>query len=328
MPHSDNDCGFQHEAFFYANAEELLAGTVPFLRAGFEAGEAILVAMPPAGLDLLRGELNGEAESIQFVNMEELGRNPARIISAWRDFVGSHLTGDGGVRGIGEPIWAGRSPAELEECVRHEALLNLAFADSPAWSLLCPYNAAELDERLLESAEHNHPRISGAGGQRPSDAFADPMHNGGPFAGDLRPPADVIGEWSFQPDQLGELRGYLAEHARCAGLDAARASDLVLAASEVATNSVLHGGGSGTLRVWRDDGCIGCDIRDEGRIDEPLVGRQRPDADQLSGRGIWLANQLCDLVQIRSAPTGSIVRLQMSAQPPSVWSAAGRARDA
>jgi anti-sigma regulatory factor (Ser/Thr protein kinase) len=311
MPGGDFDCGFQHEAFFYANAEELLAGTVPFLRAGAEAGEAMLVAMPSSALDLLKGELNGEAESIQFANMEELGRNPARIISAWRDFVGIHLTGDRGVRGIGEPIWAGRSPAELEECVRHEALLNLAFADSPPWSLLCPYNAAELDEHLLESAAHNHPHLSGAGRPRPSGAYADPLHDGGPFAGDLCTPSEVIGERSFRPDQLGELRRYLAERARGVGLDTARVSDLVLAVSEVATNSVLYGGGGGTLRVWRDDGSIGCDIRDDGLICEPLVGRRRPEADQLSGRGIWLANQLCDLVQIRSAATGSIVRLQM-----------------
>jgi hypothetical protein len=101
--------GFCHEALFYSGGNELLAGTVPFLRDGLEAGEAILVAMPEANLDLLRANLNGESERIQFVNMEELGRNPARIIAAWRDFVGEHYREGSGVRGIGEPI----SAAEL-----------------------------------------------------------------------------------------------------------------------------------------------------------------------------------------------------------------------
>jgi anti-sigma regulatory factor (Ser/Thr protein kinase) len=314
MSDAVDDRGFKHEALFYTDADELLAGTVPFLRAGLEAGEAMLVAMPRAGLDLLVGELNGEAERIQFVNMEELGRNPARIISAWRDFVDAHLTPNSGVRGIGEPIWAGRSAAELEECVRHESLLNLAFADSPEWSLLCPYNTAELDDRLLASAEHNHPHLSGLGWPCTSDSYADPLDDGGPFAGELHPPANVLGQRAFEREQLSEVRGFLAEHASRAGLDSTRVADLVLAASEVATNSLLYGGGGGTLQVWREDGCIGCDIRDEGRIEEPLVGRRRPQAGQLSGRGIWIANQLCDLVQIRSAPAGSLVRLRMSAR--------------
>jgi len=305
-------CGFRHEAFFYSDADDLLAGAIPFLRAGIEAGESILVAMPAPRLQLLRGELNGEAASVQFVPMEDLGRNPARIISAWRDFLGAHLGDGDGVRGIGEPIWAGRSSAELEECERHEALLNLAFADSPAWSLLCPYNAAELDDRVLRAAEQNHPRLSGAGGDRASETYADPLQGGGPFAGCLDAPAEVLAERSFRREQLAELRHLLAEHAGRAGLDSARVSHLVLAADEVATNSLLYGGGRGTLQIWREDGGVGCDIRDEGRIEQPLVGRRRPAPEEVGGRGIWLANQLCDLVQIRSTPSGTLVRLRMS----------------
>jgi anti-sigma regulatory factor (Ser/Thr protein kinase) len=306
-------CAFQHEALFYADADELLAGTIPFVRAGVEAGESILVAMPAARLRLLEAELEEEAANVQFVNMEELGRNPARIISAWCDFVSVHRNEERGVRGIGEPIWAGRSAAELEECERHESLLNLAFADAPPWSLLCPYNTAELDEQVLRSAEHNHPHLCGAGSPRPSHAYAPPLEGAGPFAGELQPPADVLAERSFQHEQLSELRRFLAEQAARAGLEPARVSDLVLAANEIATNSLLYGGGGGSLQVWRSGGSVGCDIRDRGRIEEPLVGRLRPRAGQLGGRGIWIANQLCDLVQIRSAAGGSLVRLQMSA---------------
>jgi anti-sigma regulatory factor (Ser/Thr protein kinase) len=51
------------------------------------------------------------------------------------------------------------------------------------------------------------------------------------------------------------------------------------------------------------------EVEDEGLIEEPLVGRIRPDHTQLSGRGLWLANQLCDLVQIRSGMHGTTVRL-------------------
>ena len=52
------------------------------------------------------------------------------------------------------------------------------------------------------------------------------------------------------------------------------------------------------------------EFEDRGTIDEPLAGRLRPTPTQQGGRGLWLANQLCDLVQIRSSELGTTVRLQ------------------
>jgi hypothetical protein len=52
-----------------------------------------------------------------------------------------------------------------------------------------------------------------------------------------------------------------------------------------------------------------CEVRDRGYIRDDLVGRRRPPADQERGRGIWLANQVSDLLQIRTAPSGTRVRI-------------------
>jgi hypothetical protein len=52
-------------------------------------------------------------------------------------------------------------------------------------------------------------------------------------------------------------------------------------------------------------------VQDRGHIREPLIGRTRPGLEQPTGRGLWVVNHLCDLVQIRSAPTGSVVRVHM-----------------
>ena len=78
---------------------------------------------------------------------------------------------------------------------------------------------------------------------------------------------------------------------------------------EVAVNSVEHGGGSGDIRVWEEPGALVVELRDGRHIADPLVGRQLPSWDDAGGRGLWLANQLCDLVQIRSRPTGTVVRI-------------------
>ena len=83
----------------------------------------------------------------------------------------------------------------------------------------------------------------------------------------------------------------------------------MLATHEVATNSIRHGGGEGTLRVWHEDGMVVCEVRDRGRLDQPLAGRARPELEDGGGWGLWLANQLCDLVQIRTLPDGNVVRL-------------------
>jgi anti-sigma regulatory factor (Ser/Thr protein kinase) len=82
--------------------------------------------------------------------------------------------------------------------------------------------------------------------------------------------------------------------------------------NEIASNSLLHGGGRGVLRVWRQGRRVVCEIRDRGRLDDPLADRDLPSPESTVGRGLWIANQLCDLVQIRSFPTGTVVRLHMA----------------
>jgi anti-sigma regulatory factor (Ser/Thr protein kinase) len=83
----------------------------------------------------------------------------------------------------------------------------------------------------------------------------------------------------------------------------------VTAEKEVATNSIRHGGGNGKIRIWQEASAVVCEIRDSGRFDKPLADRQRPSRNVAAPRGLWVANQLCDLVQIRTLADGTVVRL-------------------
>jgi anti-sigma regulatory factor (Ser/Thr protein kinase) len=295
---------FRHEALIYNDAEEFLDGTVPFLRAGLEAGEPALVAVSQARTALLEDQLGGDAAAVSFADMEGLGRNPARIIPFWRQFV--EECGERPARGIGEPVWPSREHHEIDECQRHESLLNVAFGGRPAWTLLCPYDAAALDEEVLGRVAESHRQVLGQGLAEQVCGYLDQVDC---FAGEFpgRPP--VMDELSFSRDGLPGVRRRVERAAALVGLPADRVDDLVLAASELAANSVVHGGGTGSLRLWRDGDRLVVEVEDKGVIDEPLVGRIRPDQTQLSGRGLWLANQLCDLVQIRSGMHGTCVRL-------------------
>ena len=103
----------------------------------------------------------------------------------------------------------------------------------------------------------------------------------------------------------------MAREAIAAGLSERNRDGLVLAANEVATNSVRHGGGGGIIRLWQTEDALLCEIHDTGHIEDPLVGRVRPAPEQLGGHGLWMANQVCDLVQVRTFPGGNVVRLHM-----------------
>jgi anti-sigma regulatory factor (Ser/Thr protein kinase) len=302
---------FRHEALFYAGEQGFLTGTVPFVLEAVGAGAPILVAVRQVRARALRAALGAASDRVLFADMEELGRNPARIIPAWRDFVEQSLDDGGSVRGVGEPIWDGRGPAEVLECQHHESLLNLAFADTRSFWLLCPYDTDALERDVLEAARCSHPFVAERDASYESDAYVDPATTDGPFAGELSPPPSATDEITFTCAELPTVRAFVAEQAEGSGLNADRAQDLVLAVSELATNSVLHAGGQGTVRVWRQHRELVCEVRDGGRLVQPLIGRERPRPEQASGRGLWLVNQLCDLVQMRSSPKGSAVRLHM-----------------
>ena len=306
---SDADRGFHHQTLFYAGEAGFLRGTLPFIAEAVSVEEPVLVAVPSARVAVLRDALGADGERVNFADMSVLGRNPARLIPAWRQFLEEH---DGHpVRGVSESIWPGRSAAELTECERHESLMNLAFDGGQTWRLLCLYDLDGLDERAIAAARRSHPFITHNGGYRRSESYFAQGDALGPFKGPLPPPSSPTTEVSFTGADLTPLRVSVRQWAGGRQLDDERSERLVLAVNELATNSVRHGGGGGLLLMWTEGETIMCEVRDAGRIEEPLVGLRRPSSDRPSGRGLWLVNQVCDLVQIRSCDSGSEVRIHL-----------------
>jgi anti-sigma regulatory factor (Ser/Thr protein kinase) len=299
---------FVHEALFYDDLDGFASGTLAFVRGGLEAAEPALVAVPAPHIAVLREALGGDAAEVGFVDMHQFGRNPSRIIPAVRDWVDEQAAER--VRFVGEPIWPERRPCETLEATRHEALINLAFADT-ASSILCPYDARRLEAHVLADAEQTHPVLVCGEHRRPSPAYADPLHVYAAAAHPLPPPPGPVDAHPVTAD-LGSLRRFVATHAAAANLEEAQREGLVLAVNEAATNSLLHSGGRpGVVRTWREAGALICEICDGGRIADPLAGRRRPSVENHDGRGLWLINQLCDLVELRAEPDGTTLRLHM-----------------
>ena len=304
--------GFRHEALIYADQDEFLAATVPFIRDGVRSGEPVLVVESAQTIGTLRTALGDDAGGVIFADMTEVGANPALIIPAWRDFVVQHGANANRLRGIGEPIWSGRTPAELVECQRHESLLNVAFAGGRPWWLLCPYDASRLGADVIEEARRSHEFVASGGAVRRSEGFRGVDGCAEPFDEPLPAPPAGAAVVQFDGDRLVAVRRAVTQFATECGLDAPRATVFATAVNEVATNSVVHGGGKGTLRMWSDGARLLCEVGDAGRYDRPLADREKPGEDAAGPRGLWLANQLCDLVQIRSFDRGTVVRLHLS----------------
>ena len=79
--------GFRHEAVMYAGPAEFLARLMPYVESALDRDEPIMVALPRVHLDAMATALGPRRTGVELIAMEVEGRNPSRIIGAWRDFV-------------------------------------------------------------------------------------------------------------------------------------------------------------------------------------------------------------------------------------------------
>jgi anti-sigma regulatory factor (Ser/Thr protein kinase) len=300
-----------HEALLYGGPDEFVAGVSAYVREGLRGGEPVVVVVPEPRLSDVRDAIGDAGDQVEYLDMMRLGANPARIIPAIRDRLDAQ--GGGPLRYVGEPVWHGQRACEHVEGERHEALINLAFRGMPM-SILCPYDAARLDDKVLEGAQRTHPYVRRGAERRPSVMYGDPATVASALRHPLEPPPPGAAELAITSD-LWALRRFVATRAAAAGLGGGRLDDLLLAANEGAANTLLHGAAPGVLRLWDADEEVVCEINDRGRIEDPLVGRRTPDITSAGGRGLWLINQLCDLVQMRCGPAGLTLRLHMRLDP-------------
>lgn len=322
---------YQHECLFYRGADGFLAAVVPFIRDGLALGEPVMVAIAEPRLTAVREALGEDAKQVVLLDMAQLGGNPASIIPAWRDFV----VGTEGqpIRGVGEPIWAGRRTVEIVECQLHEALLNIAVDPAtPLW-LMCPYDVEALDEDIIAEARLSHSPghpggnpVDDAAGHSvhltladalPAEAEVDDAgtedhhrsHALSLFAEMLPEPVTPSITMLIPQGTNGDVATRVFDAANAAGLPAQRSAKLAAAVDEVVYAGARNSGDAVSLRLWQDPAALVCEVGDHGTVTDLLVGRGPALSTQSRDRGIRLANELCDLVQVRSNSAGTTVRM-------------------
>jgi anti-sigma regulatory factor (Ser/Thr protein kinase) len=302
---------FEHLGLLYRHTDEYVSAMTSFVHKGLAADDPVLVAVPGPNLDLIRDGLGDHGGRVTFADMAVAGRNPGRIIpGVLLAFAARHPGRRVWI--IGEPIWPGRTTVEYPACAAHEALINVAFEGQDA-AILCPYDAGRLDPGAVADSHLTHPVMVEGLYQWPSTVYDDPVAAAATFNRPLPDPPAHAESVTFEGyDELVAVRRFLISRATGTGLTDDQIDDLTIAVNELATNTCEHTDGAGVLRIWSEDGAVVCQVNDGGHVRDPMAGRFPPTAGQRRGRGLFLVNQVCDLVRLHTDPGSTAIRVHMA----------------
>ncbi|MUL43963.1 sensor histidine kinase [Streptomonospora sp. PA3] len=298
---------FQHRGAFFSSAEELRGRVLPRLRAALDSGDrAILAVAPRTRAALLAGLPAADAAAVERVDRRDLYDAPGRTLAALHRRARAEHPRP--VLVVGEPPMPVEDPMRLREWHRLDSVLTHALAGT-RMRLLCLHDERVLPERVRSDVRRTHPVLLARGDEYGSPDYVDPAAFSAPDAARPLPaPAGEQRSLRIGPD-LASLRTAVGELAEKAEVPRERLGDLVLAANELAANVVEHGGGTGTLTLWRSPGWVVCDVADRGGgLLDPLCGYRPTEPVSPRGYGLWITRQVCDFMEISGGANGTLVR--------------------
>jgi transcriptional regulator with XRE-family HTH domain len=165
-----------HRALVYTTAEEFLAGVLPSFVEGMARGDPLLAVTTPSNGRALRSAFGEDRGAFRFVDSLRWYQSPAHTLNAYQSFIDEKIeAGAPLIRIIGEPVWSGRSAAEIDSWTRYEALLNVALAGTPA-EIICPYNTITTPDAVLAGVHETHPEAIDTRAKAKTTPNYDPYH--------------------------------------------------------------------------------------------------------------------------------------------------------
>ena len=284
---SSDGTALRHNAFVYDSDEEYVARAVPFLKGGLEAGQGAIVAHTKAGMAMMRDALGAQAAVVTFVDVSSAYTRPARTLAGYHKVYAEQLKKTPKLRAVAD-VQFGRDPREWDLWTGYEAVFNRSFGHLPVW-VLCTYNANGTPDPIIEGAWQTHPEVADRTGWTTSGLYEDPDQ----LLRRVTPSPEPLPQLRSIPfgRDIEQIRERLAAELIVEGLGEAKTLETLLAATEIATNSIQHGGCIEDIRIGRAHGRIVCEIIDRGPgFDDPAAGYLAPRNG--IGSGLWIARQL------------------------------------
>jgi transcriptional regulator with XRE-family HTH domain len=164
----------EHSVFPYGTDDQFRTTMGTFLSEGIERSEANLAVTTGANIELLREHLGKDARRVEFVEASGWYSSPIGALNAYKAFSDAKLERSAAwVRMVGEPIWAGRSDAEVRLWTRYESLFNLVFAAYPV-TLVCPYDERSVAPEIVRQAHLTHPNTVSNRGLSRNPEYTEP----------------------------------------------------------------------------------------------------------------------------------------------------------
>lgn len=299
---------FTHDAFVYGSPGKFVGSLAPFIREGLELGEHVIVVTKPENQGALEDAL-GDRSEFQTADSTEWYSTPVQTIDRYRRVLQDALgSGRPRLRVVGE-VEFGTTEIEHAEWRRYESVLNVAFADQPAW-VVCPYDSQKLPGHVVADAARTHPLAISDNQHSESHEFLDPADMVGPLP--LAIEGKFLGEFEVG-DSLSAVREFVTRTSNQAGLSRPRAEDMCLIVNEIATNGLRHGLPPVRVQAWLGDRDLVYEVSDSGQgPDNPFAGFIPPKVSQGEGMGLWLSRLLADRLEIVSGTGGTSVRASTS----------------
>jgi hypothetical protein len=149
----------------------------------------------------------------------------------------------------GSPSGRDGTGDEIVEAQRHESLINLAFEGASGW-IMCPYDTRSLAEDVLAEAYRSHPYIAVGSSRQASSSYLGLHEIGNSLSRPLPEPQGRADAMEIVPGCLAAARHFVQFQASAHGLAVEKVEDLKLTVTELVANTLAHGGGYGTLRLW------------------------------------------------------------------------------
>lgn len=293
--------------FVYRSSDELAQSLAPVLRAHLEAGQRVVVNIRGEQIAPLSATLGDAAGRIEWTDTYAWVPHPARRLHAIEELIEKQRSpASQGVLFVGECAWP-RSPVALvREWERFDVVLSETLTGAPA-SMLCLYDASMLAPSIIERARLTHPQ-HGCGRTIANPRFTDTVNalNG------LAPQDLEVPERAPRLSHVKEARAarvFVSECLKHTDLRYDQRDDLVVVTSELVANSLKATADEISVAVWESDDGVAVQVDDDGQgINDPFAGYHRPVREATSGRGLWMARQLCDVIEISSRPHRTAVR--------------------